>query len=113
VSSIERSMSWRMARRRGRQRSPRTFGPDFAYDAFLPGAHTAQVDHDAAHLGRRTPLQVAVHGDVGETLRALDGLLEPKASRRFLDDMLRRHERALIRVVGPTPRGASNARRST
>ena len=74
-------------------------GTDFPYDSFLPGARTAQVDHDARHLGRRTPLQVAVHGDVGETLRALTPLVQVKTSRRFLDDMLRRHERALARVV--------------
>jgi pyruvate dehydrogenase (quinone) len=74
-------------------------GTDFPYDSFLPGRRTAQVDSEAAHLGRRTPLDVAVHGDVGETLRALAPLVEPKGSRRFLDDMLQRHERALTRVV--------------
>ena len=74
-------------------------GTDFPYDSFLPGARTAQVDHDASHLGRRTPLEVAVHGDVGETLRALAPLIEVKTSRRFLDNMLRRHERALTRVI--------------
>ncbi|MEX0657653.1 MAG: pyruvate dehydrogenase [Egibacteraceae bacterium] len=74
-------------------------GTDFPYDSYLPGTGTAQVDHNAAHLGRRTPLEVAVHGDVRETLRALVPLVEVKASRRFLDDMLRRHARALTRVV--------------
>lgn len=74
-------------------------GTDFPYESFLPGRHTAQVDADASHLGRRSPLDVAVHGDVGETLRALAPLLTPKTSRAFLDDMLRRHERALTRVV--------------
>lgn len=75
-------------------------GTDFPYDTFLPGARTAQVDSNAAHLGRRTHLDVAVHGDVGETLRALAPLVEVKESRRFLDEMLRRHERALTRVIG-------------
>ncbi|HMG45669.1 MAG TPA: pyruvate dehydrogenase [Acidimicrobiales bacterium] len=74
-------------------------GTDFPYDTFLPGQHTAQVDSNAAHLGRRTPLEVAVHGDVGETLRAVAPLVTPKGSRQFLDDMLRRHERALSRVI--------------
>jgi pyruvate dehydrogenase (quinone) len=74
-------------------------GTDFPYDSSLPGRRTAQVDANAAHLGRRTPLEVAVHGDVGETLRALVGLVQPKQSRTFLDDMLRRHERALTRVI--------------
>ena len=75
-------------------------GTDFPYDTFLPGQNTAQVDANAAHLGRRTALEVAVHGDVGETLRALAGLVKPKTSRTFLDDMLQRHERALANVVG-------------
>lgn len=74
-------------------------GTDFPYDTFLPGRRTAQVDHHAGHLGRRTPLEVAVHGDVRETLRALAPLVETKSSRQFLDDMLRQHERALTRVV--------------
>ena len=74
-------------------------GTDFPYDSFLPGRRTAQVDRDAAHLGRRTPLDVAVHGDVRETLVALRELVRPKPSRRFLDGMLERHERALTRVV--------------
>jgi len=74
-------------------------GTDFPYENFLPGRRTAQVDAVAAHLGRRSPLDVAVHGDVGETLRALVPLVRPKASRAFLDDMLHRHERALTNVV--------------
>jgi pyruvate dehydrogenase (quinone) len=74
-------------------------GTDFPYDEFLPGVRTAQVDSDAAHLGRRTALDVAVHGDVRETLRALMPLIRVKGSRRFLDEMLQRHERALTRVV--------------
>ena len=74
-------------------------GTDFPYESFLPGTRTVQVDADASRLGRRSALEVAVHGDVGETLRALVPLVEPKVSRRFLDDMLTRHERALTRVV--------------
>ena len=74
-------------------------GTDFPYETFLPGMHTVQVDVDASRLGRRSPLDVAVHGDVGETIRALMPLVKPKESRRFLDDMLTRHERTLTRVV--------------
>ena len=74
-------------------------GTDFPYDTFLPGRRTVQVDREAAHLGRRTPLEVAVHGDVRETLRALAPFIEPKGSQAFLDDMLERHERSLARVV--------------
>jgi len=46
-------------------------GTDFPYDEFLPGAHTVQVDHELSRLGRRTPLDLAVHGDIGATLRAV------------------------------------------
>lgn len=74
-------------------------GTDFPYDDLLPGRRTAQVDEKAAHLGRRTALEVAVHGDVGETLRAIEDLVKPKESRVFLDDMLVRHERALVRGI--------------
>ena len=75
-------------------------GTDFPYDAFLPQARTIQVDHDVTRLGRRTPLELAVHGDVGATLREVLPLLEVRTDRGFLDEMLRKHERALTRVVG-------------
>ncbi|WP_214413018.1 pyruvate dehydrogenase [Sphaerisporangium fuscum] len=74
-------------------------GTDFPYDRFLPRAHTAQVDHDAVKLGRRTPLDVAVHGDVRETLRAVLPLVRQKTDRSFLERMLREHARSLERVV--------------
>ncbi|MEV7020878.1 pyruvate dehydrogenase [Kitasatospora sp. NPDC093558] len=75
-------------------------GTDFPYDAFLPQARTVQVDHDATRLGRRTVLELAVHGDVAATLRAVLPLLEPKEDRSFLDEMLRKHCKALEDVVG-------------
>jgi pyruvate dehydrogenase (quinone) len=75
-------------------------GTDFPYDEFLPGGHTIQVDHDFSRLGRRTPLELAVHGDVGATLRAVLPLVEQKPDRSFLDRMLRKHEKALEHVVG-------------
>lgn len=74
-------------------------GTDFPYTDFLPGTRTAQVDHDRARLGRRTPLEVAVHGDVRETLRLLRPMLHPKEDRSFLDRMLERHSRILDGVV--------------
>lgn len=40
-------------------------GTDFPYDDFLPQAHTVQIDHDAGRIGRRTALELGVHGDVG------------------------------------------------
>jgi pyruvate dehydrogenase (quinone) len=74
-------------------------GTDFPYDSFLPVVRTVQVDIDATHLGRRTPLEQGVVGDVRETIRALLPLLRRKEDRGFLHDMLHRHEHALSRVV--------------
>jgi pyruvate dehydrogenase (quinone) len=74
-------------------------GTDFPYTNFLPQRHTAQVDADPAHLGRRTPLEVAVHGDVRRTIDALLPLVAQKTDRTFLDSMLRLHAESLERVV--------------
>ena len=74
-------------------------GTDFPYDDFLPGARTVQVDHDPARLGKRTPIELGVHGDVGATLRALLPKVKQKGDRSFLDEMLRKHAKALEHVV--------------
>ena len=74
-------------------------GTDFPYDAFLPQRRTVQVDHDRSRLGRRTPLDLAVHGDVGATLRSVLPQVDRKPDRSFLDRMLREHARALEHVV--------------
>jgi pyruvate dehydrogenase (quinone) len=74
-------------------------GTDFPYDAFLPGKRTVQVDHDVTRLGRRTPLELGVHGDVRATLREVLPLVPQKSDRAFLDRMLRKHARSLERVV--------------
>lgn len=74
-------------------------GTDFPYDAFLPQRRTVQVDYDLTRFGRRTPLDLAVHGDVAATLDAVLPLVEPKRDRSFLDGMLRTHTRALEQVV--------------
>ncbi|MFE2754498.1 pyruvate dehydrogenase [Actinosynnema sp. NPDC059335] len=74
-------------------------GTDFPYDGFLPGSRTVQVDHDASRLGRRTPLELGVHGDVAATLRAVLPLVAEKTDRSFLDRMLQRHAQSLEQVV--------------
>lgn len=74
-------------------------GTDFPYPDFLPGSRTAQVDHDLGRIGRRTPVHLAVHGDVGETLRALRPLLRERPDRSFLDRMLERHAKVLDGVL--------------
>ncbi|MEV4597968.1 pyruvate dehydrogenase [Amycolatopsis sp. NPDC049253] len=74
-------------------------GTDFPYDNFLPQARTIQVDTDVARLGRRTPLELAVHGDVKATIRAVLPLLRERTDRTYLDRMLREHVRKLEKVV--------------
>ncbi|MEU4670124.1 pyruvate dehydrogenase [Amycolatopsis sp. NPDC023774] len=74
-------------------------GTDFPYDNFLPQARTIQVDTDVARLGRRTPLELAVHGDVKATIKAVLPLLRERTDRTYLDRMLREHVRKLEKVV--------------
>ncbi|MFG1667855.1 pyruvate dehydrogenase [Streptomyces sp. Y7] len=74
-------------------------GTDFPYNDFLPQARTVQIDHEVGHLGRRTVLELGVHGDVRETLRAVLPLVEVKRDRDYLDRMLRKHARSLETVV--------------
>src|SRR5258706_9754185 len=69
-------------------------GTDFPYDSFMPESpKIAQVDVRAERLGRRSRLDLGLCGDVGDTIRALLPLLEPKSDRTFLDAMRSRHER--------------------
>ncbi|NWF26464.1 pyruvate dehydrogenase [Streptomyces sp. PKU-EA00015] len=75
-------------------------GTDFPYNAFLPDdVKIAQVDVRPEHLGRRSKLDLAVWGDVRETLRCLIPRVRAKTSRRFLDKMLKKHAEALEGVV--------------
>jgi pyruvate dehydrogenase (quinone) len=75
-------------------------GTDFPYNAFLPDdVKIAQVDIRPEHLGRRSKLDLAVWGDVKETLRCLTPRVKTKRSRRFLDKMLKKHADALEGVV--------------
>lgn len=75
-------------------------GTDFPYNAFLPhDVKIAQIDVRPEHLGRRSKLDLAVWGDVGETLRCLIPRVRVKENRRFLDRMLKKHADALEGVV--------------
>ncbi|WP_181768625.1 pyruvate dehydrogenase [Streptomyces albidus (ex Kaewkla and Franco 2022)] len=75
-------------------------GTDFPYNAFLPkNCKIAQIDIRPEHLGRRTTLDMAVWGDVRETLRCLTPKVKEKSDRRFLDRMLKKHADALEGVV--------------
>ncbi|MEV4940189.1 pyruvate dehydrogenase [Streptomyces zaomyceticus] len=75
-------------------------GTDFPYNAFLPDdVRIVQVDVRPEHLGRRSRLDLAVWGDVGETLRCVVPRVRAKSDRRFLDKMLKKHADALEGVV--------------
>jgi pyruvate dehydrogenase (quinone) len=74
-------------------------GTDFPYDDFLPTTNNIQVDIDPARLGRRVPLAQGVAADTRETLRALLPRLPQRTDRKFLDEMLRSHERKLSHSV--------------
>ncbi len=70
-------------------------GTDFPYESFMPTApKIAQVDVRAERLGRRSRLDLGLCGDVGDTLRALLPLVEPRGDRSFLDAMLGHHAAA-------------------
>lgn len=77
-------------------------GTDFPYNAFLPDGtdvKIVQVDVRPERLGRRSQLDLAVWGDVRETLRCLTPRVRMKSDRRFLDKMLKKHADALEGVV--------------
>ncbi|MFD5621618.1 thiamine pyrophosphate-dependent enzyme [Streptomyces yangpuensis] len=66
-------------------------GTDFPYRDWYPeDAKVVQVDTREEHLGRRTPVDVGLAGDVGATLRALLPLLKTDRDRSHLDDSLER-----------------------
>jgi pyruvate dehydrogenase (quinone) len=60
-------------------------GTDFPYRHFYPGkAKVVQVDRDPGALGRRVPLDLAIHADISETVRALLPRLARTTKRTFL-----------------------------
>ncbi|KQX55733.1 MULTISPECIES: pyruvate dehydrogenase [unclassified Streptomyces] len=75
-------------------------GTDFPYNAFLPDdVKIVQVDVRPEHLGRRSRLDLAVWGDVRETLRCVVPRVRAKTDRKFLDKMLKKHADALEGVI--------------
>ena len=61
-------------------------GTDFPYPQFFPSKATIiQLDIRGEQLGRRTPIDVGLVGDVGDTIDALLPLLTPAKSSRHLD----------------------------
>lgn len=70
-------------------------GTDFPYRQFYPSqARIAQVDIRAEAIGRRTPVEVGVIGDVLSTLDALTPQLTDKTDTKHLDASLDSYKRA-------------------
>ncbi|MDU0478931.1 pyruvate dehydrogenase [Staphylococcus chromogenes] len=74
-------------------------GTDFPYSEFLPKHNVAQVDINAAAIGRRTTVQHPVVGDVAATIENILPHVEEKTDRKFLDEQLRNHHRKLETVI--------------
>lgn len=70
-------------------------GTDFPYPQFYPSkAQVVQVDVRGEQLGRRTPIDLGLVGDVGDTIEALLPRLDDKSSRRHLDSSIKHYARA-------------------
>jgi pyruvate dehydrogenase (quinone) len=61
-------------------------GTDFPFSEFLPGNRVkkVQIDLNAKHIGRRTPLDLGLVGDVKATLKALLPRLSERSDTDFL-----------------------------
>ncbi|WP_068414629.1 thiamine pyrophosphate-dependent enzyme [Labrenzia sp. OB1] len=69
-------------------------GTDYPYVDFYPkSAKTIQVDRDIRQLGKRTTIDVPLHGDVGSTLKALVPLITDKSSEGFRQSIREIHEK--------------------
>jgi pyruvate dehydrogenase (quinone) len=65
-------------------------GTDFPFSEFLPGSGVkkVQIDRDAKHLGRRTPIDLGLVGNVKDTAAALLPLVAAKTATHHLDRAL-------------------------
>ena len=65
-------------------------GTDFPFSEFLPGESVkkVQIDIEPKHLGRRTSVDLALVGNVRDTLDALLSALSQRSGREFLDKYL-------------------------
>jgi pyruvate dehydrogenase (quinone) len=70
-------------------------GTDFPYRQFYPAQATvAQIDIRPENLGRRTPLELGLVGDVKATLRALLPKVQDRDDRSHLDQSLAHYRKA-------------------
>lgn len=65
-------------------------GTDFAYSQFYPEkAKIVQIDIDPRHLGKRSPIDLGLVGDVADSIQALLPKLTPKNDQTHLDKALK------------------------
>ncbi len=70
-------------------------GTDFPYPQFYPkSAKIIQVDRLGEQIGRRTPVDLGLVGNVKDTLEVLTPMLESKADRAYLDTCLGHYKNA-------------------
>jgi pyruvate dehydrogenase (quinone) len=70
-------------------------GTDFPYQQFFPSkAKIIQVDIRGEQLGKRTPLDLGLVGDVGDTLDALLPLLAGNKSSKHLESSVKHYRKA-------------------
>jgi pyruvate dehydrogenase (quinone) len=62
-------------------------GTDFPFSEFLPGdsVKKVQIDKNPKHIGRRTPIDLGLVGDIKTTVTALLGSIRDKTDGGFLD----------------------------
>jgi pyruvate dehydrogenase (quinone) len=62
-------------------------GTDFPFTEFLPGHRVkkVQIDKNPKHIGRRTPVDLGLVGDITPTVAALLKSVSEKTNTRFLD----------------------------
>jgi pyruvate dehydrogenase (quinone) len=70
-------------------------GTDFPYQQFYPrSAKIIQVDRRGDQIGRRTPVDLGLIGNVKDTLDVLTPLIESKPDRSYLDLCLNHYQNA-------------------
>ena len=67
-------------------------GTDFPFSEFLPDHSVAkvQIDRDPKHLGRRTPIDLGLVGNIRDTVSAVLHTVAEKSSTKHLDHALAR-----------------------
>ncbi|MDR3058615.1 MAG: ubiquinone-dependent pyruvate dehydrogenase [Prevotella sp.] len=68
-------------------------GTDFPYEGFMPDCKIVQVDNKPERIGRRAKIDMALGGDVKDTLDALLPLITEKTDNSFLKKQLKNYDK--------------------